>query len=101
MPNPDAVMVPAGYLKGNLSDKLLAAKAEFGPILGGTKAYVGRACVHDAGGHNFITAHPDDTLLHPTGHEFEKQPRYTWVDRGDGVQYGTLAEGAEDHRVKT
>lgn len=94
MPKIEAVIVPPGYAPaGNDYNRMARLTTEFGPLLGatGTKRVWKRDL---ADGRELLSIDPADTLLFPTGHAMEYQPRYTWTDRpqNDGVQFGTLVE---------
>ena len=85
---PDALIVP----KGNGD---LAAFKRFEKVLGVPKIYS-----RNQGDSNFITGHPDDTLNFPSNHETRpKEARYKWAVQPNGIQYGTLADGAKDCRA--
>lgn len=90
--NPDAVMAPASLVRKR--NPMLAGKELHDAacqILGVRQAYV-----RDQGEERFITASPHDTILFPIGHALEKQPRYDWYDRGDGLKYGYLIDPQQD-----
>lgn len=86
-PKIDAVMVPQNYPPGRVKkERALAIKDEFGPILGS-------AIVHGRnlpGNQTLVTASPEVSVNHYGDHPLSGQPRYEWMDRGDGIQYGLL-----------
>ncbi|HEY1117565.1 MAG TPA: hypothetical protein VGE43_07660 [Acidimicrobiales bacterium] len=45
-------------------------------------------------GRLFVTTSPHDTFNMPLWHEDAGRPRYRWVSKGRGVEYGYLVEGA-------
>lgn len=91
---PDAVRIPASY-KGKTRglDLDLACKRDFAPVLGSDR--VDRSWEGDW---HFITPFPRNgaTIYFPKSHERAGEPRYDWVDQGDGVHYGYLRDGAAD-----
>jgi len=48
------------------------------------------AWVRDQAGYYFATRDPEDSEFYPNRHERAGQPRYRWVDQGDGVRLGWL-----------
>lgn len=88
---PDAVLVPKDYRRtGEPVGDIQALNAEFAPILDVPRLYWS-----DVGGvKRFGYATPPQTILFPIEHLKEKQPRYDWIDRGDGVEFGYLKPDA-------
>ena len=92
----DAALIPADYPPGVPQGPLRqkALRDELRPLLG-ENAGVGWPLLNGSR-MNFVKPDPRETFLFPVGHIRAGEPRYTWVDRGDGVQYGTKVEGADD-----
>ncbi|WZO98177.1 hypothetical protein EP7_005233 [Isosphaeraceae bacterium EP7] len=81
-----AVMVPVGYPgQGSSRERLSRLDREFAPLLG-----VRAMFIRQQGTGHFLSPQGGDTLLHPTHSPLAGQPRYDWLDRGDGVLYGTI-----------
>lgn len=93
----DAVICDQQYPAG-ASDKLIARNQEFGPLLGAARV-VSR---HVPGNRSLVTAPPAGDVgsyhpgeFHPKEHPQAGQPRYDWMDRGDGVLYGVLLDAPD------
>lgn len=91
---PDAVRIPSVYKgKGHGEDLDLACKADFAAVLGSKR--VDRS---NEDGWHFVTPFPRNgqTVYFPKWHDRAGADRYEWVDRGDGVHYGYLVDGAAE-----
>jgi hypothetical protein len=94
-PRPDAVMVPAEFLPrpgtGTIFSRVGSMADLVEPLLGcehkTERAYM-RKLPRDQG--IFCTRDPHDTIVFPTGHALEGQPRYRWVSQPDGIELGYL-----------
>lgn len=87
----DAILCPVAKLQGGtVGDHAVSAKALFAGVFG-----LPVAVRHAAENTALITHEMVATRYFPRDHPRDGQERYTWVDRGDGVMYGTLVEGAE------
>lgn len=53
----------------------------------------GPAYIRDVGGRFLATCSPHDRLLFDHGHPRALEPRYSWTDGPDGLQFGALVEG--------
>ena len=83
---PDAIRAPIDHAGGgDASARLGRLQAEFAPLLRAPRVFV-----RHQGAFHFISASPDDTLLHPQADPRAGRPRYEWADRGDGVALGRL-----------
>lgn len=95
MPDPkicDAIWLPNECVPPMHGMELPAwANRTFGPLVGAKVLWI-----RNQGQYRFMTADTRDTIYFPKGHPREGQDRYTWVDRGDGVRYGTLVDGAAE-----
>jgi len=86
---PDALLLTdGGKWGGGVRAKTNAVSDFADPILGA------RSYVRKHYGRMFVTASPHDTFMMPLWHEDAGRARYRWVDKGNGVEYGYLAEGA-------
>lgn len=87
----DAVLIESNRIKGGDEvEKALWVKATFGPVLNSPRVY-SRSVV---GGVHLLTREPIATRYFPSDGDRAGQERYTWTDQGQGVQYGSLVEGA-------
>jgi len=82
---PDAILYQAAdKVGGDTYGRARTVQDRFGPILGSTNVYS-----HDVPGAGILCVprldHNGTSYLTP-----EKQPRYEWVDRPDGTQWGYL-----------
>jgi hypothetical protein len=91
---PDALIVPEAWKKGQTQlDRIDSILEVAEPLLRvnrsrGERAYIRR----QPGGRLFVTSDPHDTLQFPVGHPREGRPRYHWVSRPDGSEYGYLVK---------
>jgi hypothetical protein len=89
-PKIDAILCPVAKLQGgSVGDHAISAKALFREIFG-----LPVVVRHAAGNTALITHDPVANRYFPRDHPRDGQERYDWTDRGDGVMYGTLVEGA-------
>jgi hypothetical protein len=83
---PDAVRSHLSYAgTGDSFARLSTLNAEFSHVLN-----VDHTFVRHQGIDHFISGNASDTLNFPGLSPRSGRPRYTWVDRGDGVLYGYL-----------
>jgi hypothetical protein len=91
---PDALIVPEAWKKGQTQLERIDSILELAePLLRVDRSKGQRAFIRrQPGGRLFVTADPRDTLQCPVGHPCEGRPRYRWVPRPDGSEYGYLLE---------
>ena len=83
--NPDAVRVPLHFAgSGNSREKLKKLETEFAGLFATKQLFV-----RLQGSEYFISASPKDVMLFPQTDPLSGRSRYLWIDRGDGVQFGT------------
>jgi hypothetical protein len=70
---------------GDAQSRLKTLHARFSELLGNTKIYV-----RHQGTEHFLSADPNDSLLHPSFSPKSGLAKYRWEDREDGVAYGFL-----------
>jgi hypothetical protein len=88
-PKYHAALLPPGYgakKAGPNGHALLAIKKEFAPIFGSKLVHA-----RHYGEQTLISGDPADTVL-----DRNKQERYHWTEREDGVLMGTLIVQTED-----
>lgn len=96
---PDAILFPNAFRTGRSPvDRLRFVQDRLGPILGGAD-YVDFQShpvhVRDVGSESWLaTLDSGDTLLYPSGHPLEKQDRYTWMSKPNGLRFGYLKREA-------
>lgn len=92
---PDAVKIPHAYGRNGLPVDAQDGMVSYAEkLLGVDKAKGERALCRNQDGYVFATRDRLQRLKFPERHRLKGQPRYAWVDRGDGVQVGTLVEEA-------
>lgn len=89
---PDALMLPEDRKRGERMVDRVASICDIAePLLAVDRARGERAYVRLQGnGKLFVTKSIHDTILFPKGHAREGQPRYRWVQRSDGAEFGYL-----------
>lgn len=88
---PDALLLPDDGRWGSGVTRKANAVCDYAePILGG-QAYGRKLAIP---GKTLATTSPHDTYLIPQWHRLAGRDRYRWEDKGDGVKYGYLIEGA-------
>jgi hypothetical protein len=91
---PDALMVPEALKTGaRMSDRVASVADIAEPLLGVDRSKGERAYIRiQPGGRLFVSKNVHDTILFPKDHRLDGRPRYNWVARENGVEYGYLVE---------
>jgi hypothetical protein len=99
----DAVMVPMSMRRGISSARRIESLLDIAdPLLGCDAAAGQKGFLHPQGdGRCFITLDPRDSILFPTGSQFNGRPRYRWEQDPDGIERGYLVEEARDELLRT
>ena len=87
----EAIRAPIGYAgTGNAHVRLERLRSECARLLENEDVFV-----RLQGNEHFISTLSCDSLYFPQSSQLSGNPRYQWVDRGDGVLYGYSAQGSE------
>jgi hypothetical protein len=89
---PDALMIPEKMKTGaRMSDRVASVADIAEPLLLVDRSKGERAYIRiQPGGRLFVSKDVHDTILFPKGHRRDGHPRYNWVSKETGVEYGYL-----------